>query len=109
MRRKILIIKKKEKISFVKMGKRFGMSPNTIFQWTKKLEPQARREKAAIKIDMEALKEDIKQNPESYQYERAIKFKISKTGMWHAIKRLGVTYKKNFKTSKSGRKKAYYI
>ena len=30
-----------------------------------------------MKIDMEALKEDVKKNPELYQYERAKKIKVS--------------------------------
>ena len=58
---------------------------------------------------MEALKEDVKQNPELYQYERARKFKMSKSGIGYALKRLGISYKKNVKASESGRRKAYYI
>ena len=33
----------------------------------------------AIKIDMKELMKDVEENPESYQYERAEKFEVSKT------------------------------
>ena len=109
IRKKILLIKKKEKLSYVKIGKRFGMSPNTIYRWTKRLEAKVKREKGATKIDMNRLKEDVMKNPDLYQYERAEKYKVSQNCIHKALKRIGVTYKKNTTTSKSRRKKAYYI
>ena len=108
-RRKILGIKKKEGLTFVEAGERFGMSPNTIFKWTKRIERKRRWEKGAIKIDMEALKEDVKENPDLYQYERAKKFKVSQNFICKGLKRLGVSYKKNIETSESRRRKAYYL
>ncbi|MSO14617.1 IS630 transposase-related protein [Rickettsiales endosymbiont of Trichoplax sp. H2] len=77
MRRKILAIKKREGLSFVEVGKRFGMSPNIIYRWTKRIEPKKKWGKGAIKIEMEALKKDVKENPDLYQYERAKKFNVS--------------------------------
>ena len=85
------------------------MSPNTIFKWTKRLHPKVTRKKKSIKINMKKLKKDVEQNPESYQYERARKFKVSQRGIGYALKRLGVSYKKNAKASESERRKAYYI
>ena len=38
-------IKKEEGLTFIEAGERFGMSPNTIFKWTKRIEP---REKALL-------------------------------------------------------------
>ena len=35
IRKKILLIKDEEKLSFVKVAKRFGMSPNTIYNGQK--------------------------------------------------------------------------
>ncbi len=37
-RRKILGTKKREGLTFIEAGKRYGMSPNTIFKWTKRIE-----------------------------------------------------------------------
>ena len=90
-------------------AKRFGISPTTVFKWTKRLEAKKAREKPAVKIDMEALKEDVKENPDSYQYERAEKFKVSQNCIYKGLKRLGVSYKKNVGASKSRREKAYYL
>lgn len=99
----------KEKLSFAKVAERFGISPTTIFKWSKRIEPKKKRKKLATKIDMELLMEDVKENPESYQYERAMKFQVSKSSIGYALKRLGVTYKKNTAASEGGRKKAYYV
>ena len=45
-------------MSIRKLAKRFEMSPNTIFRWSKRIEPKEKRDKRATKIDMEKLKED---------------------------------------------------
>ncbi|MGP9715888.1 IS630 transposase-related protein, partial [Psychrobacter sp. AOP22-C1-22] len=39
--------------------------------------------------------------PDDYQYERARRLNCSKTGIYHALKRLGISQKKDFGTSKS--------
>ena len=52
------------------------MSTNTIFKWTKRIEPKTKWEKGAIKTDMEVLKEDVKENPELYQYLGDCKYKL---------------------------------
>jgi len=44
---------------------------------------------------MAALSEDVHQYPDSYQYERAERLKVSIRCVGYALKRLGVTYKKN--------------
>ncbi|WP_227675048.1 IS630 transposase-related protein, partial [Psychrobacter okhotskensis] len=44
---------------------------------------------------------DVKEHPDDYQYERARRLNCSKTGIHHALKRLGISQKKDFRTSKS--------
>ena len=100
-RNKVLSIRREEKLSFAKVSKRFGVGVNSVVRWSKDLYPKARRNKAATKIDMNLLKQDIELYPDSYQYERAERLGVSKTGIWWALKRLKVTYKKNLKSSKS--------
>lgn len=90
-------IKEKEKLSYAKVAKRFGMSPTTVFKWSKRLKPKKKRNKLATKIDMKGLMKDVEENPELYQYERAKKFEVSKSSIGYALKRLGVTYKKKRK------------
>lgn len=109
MRKKLLKIKVEEKLSIRKVAKRFGISPTTVFKWTKEIEVKIRRTKRARKIDMESLKKDVEENPDKYQYERADKFGVSQRGIGYALKRLCVSYKKNTKASKSRRGKAYYL
>ena len=109
MRKKLLKIKVKEKLSIRKVAKRFGISPTTVFKWTKGLEAKIRRKRPSTKIDMESLKKDVEENPDNYQYERAQKFGVSQRVICYALKRMGVSYKKNTKASKSRRSKAYYF
>lgn len=108
-RKKVLKIKDKAGLSFTAIAKRFDISKATVFRWSKKIELQKTRNKKAVKIDMEALKQDIKLYPDSYCYERAARLGASTTGIRDAQYRLGVTYKKNSETSESGLRKKVYI
>ena len=104
-RLKVLSVKEKENLSFAETAGRFCIGLASIVRWSKKPEPQKKRNKAPTKINMEALKEDIVLYPDAYQYERAERLHASKTGIWHALKRLRVTYKKNSRTSQGGSRK----
>lgn len=95
--------------SFIKLSKRFKISTTTISRWKKELNPKLRRNKRPIKIDTEALKKDIKDYPDSYSYERARRLGVSASGIKHAKKRIGVTYKKNSKSSESGSREKIYV
>ena len=106
---KLLSVKEKENLSFKKVAKRFHVGVASVMRWSKNLKPLKNRNKPATKIDMDALKKDIQDNPDSYQYERAQRFGVTQTGIWHALKRLKVTYKKNVLPSKGGYRKAIYI
>ena len=59
-RKKVLTIKEKEKLSFIEIAGRFSLSKTTIFNWSKRLDPQKHRNKKPIKIDYEALKKIYK-------------------------------------------------
>lgn len=108
-RRKVLRIKAKEKLSFVEVASRFGLSKTTVFKWSKKIAPQSNRNRKPSKIDYEALKKDIEQYPDSYCYERAARLGVSRTGIRDAKYRLGISYKKNSKSSQSGSRKKNYV
>jgi transposase len=94
-RKKVLSIKEKEGLSFAQVAKRFGVSVNSVFLWSKNIEPKRKRHKAPIKIHNDLLLEDIKKYPDAYMYERAKRLKVSTAGICSAIKRLHITYKKN--------------
>jgi transposase len=101
-RKKVLKIKEIEKLSYAEVAKKFSISKTTILRWEKKIDPQKTRNRKPSKIDMEALKKDIEQYPDSYYYERAQRLGgITTSGVRDAIYRLGVSYKKNSKSPKS--------
>ena len=58
---------------------------------------------------MELLRKDIEQYPDSYCYERGKRLGVSATGIRDAQYRLGVTYKKNSKSSKGEFRKKIYV
>lgn len=108
-RRKVLAIKERENLSYESAAKRFAISKAALFRWSKKIEPQKNRNKPSTKIDMDFLKKDIEQYPDSYCYERGRRLGASASGIRDAQYRLGVTYKKNSKSSQSGSRKKSYI
>lgn len=95
--------------SFIKLSKRFQISTTTISRWKKELKPKLGRNKRPIKIDDEVLKKDIEAYPDSYSYERARRLGVSASGIKHAKRRIGVSYKKNFKSSQSRSRKKIYV
>ena len=109
IRKNIIKIKTNEKLSIREAARRFGISPNTIYKWGKKIEPKGWRKQRMSKIDMKKLEEDVINNPDAYQYERAKRLEVSQAAVYFGLRRLGVTYKKNVGASKSKQRKAYYV
>mgnify|MGYP003555070318 FL=1 len=91
-------------------AQRFGISKQTVYNWTKQLIPCKTRNKPATKINMQALAEDVRRYPDAYQFERAKRLNVSVRGIGYALKRLGITYKKKSLTASQGmrRKTAYF-
>ena len=108
-RKKVLAIKKAEKLSCEEVSKRFKIGIMTVVRWGHRIDSKRTRVKDAVKINMESLRDDIKKYPDAYQYERANRFNVSQSGIWHALKRLGVTYKKNVLSSKGRSRKTCCI
>lgn len=80
-RKKVLSTRAKEGLTFVQTAKRFGVSVNSILLWSKQIEPKRTKNRPELKIDREALIEDIKKYPDAYNYERAKRFNVSTSGM----------------------------
>ena len=98
-RKKVLEIRLKRQLTFVETSELFNIGKTTLYNWTKNLIPKTTRNKPATKIDMAALAADVEKYPDSYQYERASRLKVSKSGVGSALKRLRISYKKNPKSS----------
>ena len=79
----------------------YGLSTSTIHSWQQNLVPKTERNKAPTKIPDDALIEDVKRYPDDYNYERARRLNCSKTGIFNALKRLGISQKKDLRASKS--------
>jgi transposase len=101
LRRKVLEIKDRDKLSFEETASRFGISKSSVSRWAKRLEPCQTRNKPATKIDMELLVRDVETHPDAYQHERAERFGCSQRGMCEALKRLKISREKNFFPSES--------
>ena len=61
----------------------------------KNVEPKRRRTKPAT--------------PDAYQYERAVRLGVSQRAIGNALKRLGISYKKNTQASESGRNRTAHF
>jgi transposase len=104
-RRHVLKVKEDEKLTYEETAIRFKIGKASLVRWHKKLEPCRTRNKQPTKINMDALREDIEKYPDAYQHERAQRFGVSAAGIYWALKRLKVTYKKNSKSPQSGSRK----
>jgi transposase len=108
-RQRVLSIKEKESLTFKETAKRFCLGMTSLVRWTHNINPKRKREKPATKINMENLRKHVEEYPDAYQYERAATLGVSASGIGYALKRLGVTYKKNSQASESGSRKALYF
>jgi len=94
-RKQVFKLKAEEHLTYQEASDRFGIPMRTLFRWQKCIEPKTTRNKPSSKIDMEALRKDVEQNPDAYQYERAKKFGVAQSTIFYALKRMGISNKKN--------------
>lgn len=107
-RRKVLSVQAKEGLTNAEVANRFNVGVASIVRWRGKLEPILKRNKPT-KLDMSALKADVSAYPDSYHYERAKRFGVTASCILKALRRLGVSYKKNTIASESGRKRTAHL
>jgi transposase len=108
-RQHVLRVKQEKKLSFAGTAQRFKIGKNSLFLWSKQIKPKLKRAKPATKIDLPTLRQDIIDYPDAYQYERAARLGVSQPGILAALKRLGISYKKNTQSSQSRRRCAQII
>ena len=80
-RETVLSIKAQENLTVAEVSKRFGVGQASVVRWSKKIEPQQSRSKPTVKLNWEALVQEVKDHPDSYQYERAARFGVSRQGI----------------------------
>ena len=84
--------------SKVEAAKQFGVARTTIYQWLNAPDPFACQRpgpRGPRSIDYDALKQHIADFPDQTLAERANHFGVSTFCIWHGLKRLGYTRKKN--------------
>ena len=79
----------------------YDIGKATLQNWLKDPSIKLTRNKPPSKIPNEALLKDVEQHPDDYMYERAQRFGCSKSGIEAALKRLGISQKKDLRASKS--------
>ena len=100
-RRRVLALKEQEHLSYEETASRFRVGVASLIRWNSRIEPKATRDRLTTKIDMKALADDVKTNPDSYQYERAERFRVSQSSINKALKRLGISCKKTLSHPKA--------
>jgi len=108
-RRKVLSVREKEDLTIAQVAKRFCVGVASVTRWIKTPDPKLTRNKPATKIDMQALARDVLDYPDAYQYERARRLGVSEKGVGHALRRMGVSYKKKSETPKGLRRRTAYL
>lgn len=93
-RQHVLSVQKEEGLTYAQTAQRFKIGLASLVRWARQIEPATTRHKPAVKIDMQALAEDVRQYPDAYQKERALRLGVSKNGICQALRRLGLTRKK---------------
>ena len=99
--RKQVVSSIKEGMTMREAAAFYRLSTSTIHSWQQNLAPKTTRNKAPTKIPDDTLIEDVKRYPDDYNYERARRLNCSKTGIFNALKRLGISQKKDLSASKS--------
>lgn len=96
--RQMILDKLEEGYSYRELAEEYRISTTTIQRWKVQPEPKA-YVYTVYKIDGEALKADVEAYPDAYQIERARRFNCDQRTIGRALKRLGITQKKDFKSS----------
>ena len=108
-RRKVLSVRSSKGLTIAEVANRFCVGIASVTRWIKNPDPKLTRNKPATKIDMVALAKDIKDYPDAYQYERARRLGVSEKGVGHALRRMGVSYKKNTASPQGGRRRTAHL
>ena len=84
----------------------FKVGRATIYRWGGKTSLATKVEHRERKIDSEALRKDVEENPEARLIERARKFGVRASAICYALKKMKITRKKkNFVIKKGIEKK----
>ena len=104
-REHVLGVQKREGLSFSETAKRFDIGVSSLVRWKNRIEPKRKKNRPWLRINRHRLAEDIRVHPDAYQHERAQRLGVARRSIGDALRRIGVTYKKNDANSKSRSRK----
>ncbi|WP_202880392.1 IS630 transposase-related protein [Arsenophonus endosymbiont of Bemisia tabaci] len=102
-RGKVIFTIEEEGLSIRETAKQFRIGSASVSRWINQIEPKASTTRQR-KIDKFELIKDVEQYQNAYQKERAKRFGVCHKAIWQALKKMGLTYKKNSTSSESRRK-----
>jgi transposase len=110
IKRLAIIMINVDKLNYEQVCERLKICLTTLTRWIKlnkknDLYTIKPRSNASRKINDDALRAYISQNPDSYLYEIAEHLGVSKSGIHKACERLKITYKKNTNLQRTRRTK----
>ena len=89
-----------EGMTFAGAAEFYNLSPTTRQNWKRRVHSKTTRQTEPYKIPDDVLLNDVKEHPDEYHYERARRLNCSKTGIYHALKRLSISQKKDLRAPK---------
>jgi transposase len=101
------VLKQRTAFSIKKLSEKYDISTRTIQNWIQGKLPQGKRNRPNTKLEINLLIENVKNYPDSYQYERAERLCVSEACIYDNLKRLNITYKKTLKHPKADEEKHY--
>ena len=90
----VLAVKGKNHLTIAHTAARFCIGIATVKRWMKDPWLKTTKDRPSMKINLQALQKDIQNHPDDYQYERAVRFCCSPSGIGAALKKLRISYKK---------------
>ena len=98
--RQLILSKLESGASYRALARDYNLSKTTIQKWKKDINRKLRISKP-LKIDNDKLREDVAMYPDDYQHERALRFNCSQRAIGIALKRIGITQKKDLNSPPS--------
>ena len=107
-RQKVLSVRSKEGLTIAEVASRVEVGSASVVRWLKHVErkPHGSRRRT---IDLEALRQDVREYPAAYQHERAQRFGVAQNAIVVALKTLPGTYKKTASTPQGGRRRTAHL
>lgn len=82
-RKKVLAYRKKHNATIKETAEPFKIGTASVSRWVHKQEPSKTRVKKPTKIINKALLKDVNKYPDAFQYERANRLGVSKSGIYY--------------------------